>query len=120
MSDYKAEGGHILCDMKGVDFHILNDEQLLKNELEIAANRCGATVLHTLSHHFDPNGVTVLIMLSESHISIHTYPEKGACMIDCFTCGSPNPEIAINYLIDSLKPTKIYTKKIQRGEMNLL
>ncbi|MDF2723697.1 MAG: S-adenosylmethionine decarboxylase, partial [Paenibacillus sp.] len=65
---------------------------------------------------FEPQGATVLVLLSESHISIHTYPEKGFAALDCYTCGETvDPQAAIDYLVSVLKPTRTYAKKLIRG-----
>ncbi len=82
----------------------------------IAGNKCGANVLSVNYEKFNPNGVTVLILLSESHLSIHTYPEQGYAAIDCYTCGDKvNPEIAANYLIEIFQPKEIYMRNVARG-----
>ncbi len=81
-----------------------------------AAEVCGATVLSVQAKQFEPQGATVLVLLSESHISIHTYPEKGFAALDCYTCGETvDPQAAIDYLVSVLKPEKTYAKKLIRG-----
>ena len=58
----------------------------------------------------------MLVMLSESHLSIHTYPERGFAAIDCYTCGETvDPQLAIDYLINVLKPEKVYAQEIDSG-----
>lgn len=81
-----------------------------------AAEACGATVLSVQAKQFEPQGATVLVMLSESHLSIHTYPERGFAAIDCYTCGETvDPQLAIDYMVNVLKPTSTYAKKLIRG-----
>ncbi|MMZ61379.1 S-adenosylmethionine decarboxylase proenzyme precursor [compost metagenome] len=81
-----------------------------------AAEACGATVLSVQAQQFEPQGATVLVMLSESHISIHTYPERGFAALDCYTCGETvDPQIAIDYMVSVLQPEKFYVKKLIRG-----
>jgi len=81
-----------------------------------AAEACGATVMSVQSKQFEPQGATVLVLLSESHLSIHTYPERGFAAIDCYTCGETvDPQLAIDYLVSALKPEKCYAKKLVRG-----
>jgi S-adenosylmethionine decarboxylase len=116
VEQYSTKGIHCVADFWGVDFNLLNNEKLLQEELQKAAIKCGATVLKVISHEFQPNGVTVLVMLSESHITIHTYPDKGFAGIDCYTCGSPNPSVAIDYLVEVLKPKKVNSRLITRGD----
>lgn len=114
--EYSTFGRHVALDTWGVDFNLLNDCELLKQHMIEAAEACGATVLSVQERQFEPQGATVLVLLSESHISIHTYPEKGFAALDCYTCGeSVDPEKAIKYMLDVLKPTKAYARKLIRG-----
>ncbi|PFA18807.1 MULTISPECIES: adenosylmethionine decarboxylase [Bacillus cereus group] len=114
--EYSTFGRHIIVDLWETDFSLLNDCELLKHHLVTASAICGATVLSVSEKIFQPNGVTVLVLLSESHISIHTYPEKGFAAIDCYTCGTAvDPEKAINYMLGILKPGRFYINKLVRG-----
>lgn len=111
--DYnKPAGTHILIDGSGADGALLNDQHRLADLLQSAALECGAGVLKTVSKAFDPQGVTVFCLLSESHISIHTYPEHGAYMADVFTCGDVEPKIAADMIIRAIGGTsKVTTMK---------
>ena len=82
--------------------------------IENAAEACGAHVLQTMSHHFNPQGVTAICLLSESHISIHTWPEKGEAAVDVFTCGDSEPKIACDIIIQQLNSTKYTLEYIER------
>lgn len=114
--EYSTFGRHVAMDTWGVDFQLLNNCELLKQHMIEAAEACGATVLSVQGKQFEPQGATVLVLLSESHISIHTYPEKGFAALDCYTCGEAvDPEKAIEYMLQVLKPTKTYARKIIRG-----
>lgn len=114
--EYSTFGRHVAVDTWGVDFDLLNNEQWLQSQMIEAAEACGATVLSVQSKQFEPQGSTVLVLLSESHLSIHTYPEKGFAAIDCYTCGETvDPQIAIDYLVSVLKPETMYAKKLVRG-----
>ncbi|MFD1178686.1 adenosylmethionine decarboxylase [Paenibacillus puldeungensis] len=114
--EYSTFGRHVAVDTWGVDFEVLNNAELLEAHLVEAAEACGATVLSVQSKQFEPQGATVLMMLSESHLSIHTYPERGFAAIDCYTCGEMvDPQLAIDYLVSVLKPEKTYAKKLIRG-----
>ena len=95
-------GKHYLLNLYGCEFDTLNNEVYLRNLIKLAAETTGATVLQTISHKFDPYGVTALCLLSESHISIHTWPEKGQA-IDIFTCGDAEPRIGCDVIILQLK-----------------
>ena len=83
---------------------LLDDEEFVKKALTEAASAAGATLLNLVSHKFEPQGVTALALLAESHISIHTYPEYGYAAVDAFTCGEhTNPESACRSLKDSFE-----------------
>lgn len=114
--EYSTFGRHVAVDTWGVDFDLLNNEEFLQAQMVDAAEACGATVLSVQSKQFEPQGATVLVLLSESHLSIHTYPERGFAAIDCYTCGETvDPQLAIDYLVSVLKPEKTYAKKLVRG-----
>ncbi|BFH67291.1 MAG: adenosylmethionine decarboxylase [Paenibacillus dendritiformis] len=114
--EYSTFGRHVAVDTWGVDFDLLNNAEYLQTQLVEAAEACGATVLSVQSKQFEPQGATVLVMLSESHLSIHTYPERGFAAIDCYTCGETvDPQLAIDYLVSVLKPERTYAKKLIRG-----
>lgn len=114
--EYSTFGRHIIVDLWGVDFSLLNDVHFLEHHLIDAANRSGAHVLNVSNKEFHPYGVTVLLLLSESHLSIHTYPEKKFAAIDCYTCGtSVDPQEAIDSIISVLKPERVHIKKLIRG-----
>ena len=95
-------GKHYLLNLYGCSFFLLNDEHYLIDLLENAAIASGATVLQTISKKFDPQGVTVVSLLSESHISIHTWPEEGRAAVDVYTCGNSNPKIGCDMIIHQL------------------
>lgn len=114
--EYSTFGRHVAVDTWGVDFDLLNSAELLQSHMVEAAEACGATVLSVQAKQFEPQGATVLVMLSESHLSIHTYPERGFAAIDCYTCGETvDPQLAIDYMVNVLKPTSTYAKKLIRG-----
>lgn len=113
MKDYGIRGKTVTADLYGVEFERLNDKNYLATVLVIAATKAGAHVLEEVSWQFDPNGVTVACILSESHITCHSYPEKGFIAIDCYTCGEKcEPEVAIQYCIDKLEPLEGFDKEV--------
>ena len=90
---------HILFDLEKCEFDLLNDESFIKETLEEASKEAKCEVLKIETHKFEPQGVTGYALLAESHISIHTWPEKGIAKCDIFTCNSNNdPLAAIEYL----------------------
>lgn len=114
--EYSTFGRHVAIDTWGVDFDLLNNAEWLQHQMVEAAEISGATILGVQSKKFEPQGATVLLLLSESHLSIHTYPEKGFAAIDCYTCGDTvDPQVAIDHLVSVLKPAKFYAKKLIRG-----
>ena len=114
--EYSTFGRHVAVDTWGVDFERLNNVDWLEAQMVEAAEVSGATVLSVQSKQFAPQGATVLVLLSESHLSIHTYPEKGFAAIDCYTCGETvDPQLAVDYLVSVLRPKKTYAKKLIRG-----
>lgn len=114
--EYSTFGRHVAVDTWGVDFNLLNSAEFLQSHMVEAAEACGATVLSVQSKQFEPQGATVLVLLSESHLSIHTYPERGFAALDCYTCGETvDPQLAIDYMLAVLKPKSTYAKKLVRG-----
>lgn len=106
---------HVLCDVKGCPAEILNNSDLLTYFACQAAEKAGATILNTVQHEFEPQGVTVLLLLAESHLSIHTWPESGMAAIDVYTCGqTTDPDEAIVHLIMALEATHFGLHKVAR------
>jgi S-adenosylmethionine decarboxylase len=95
-------GKHYLLNLYGCSFNLLNNERFLMMLLEHAARESGATVCQTIYKKFEPQGVTVLCLLSESHISIHSWPEEGKAAVDIYTCGDCDPKIGCDMIIKEL------------------
>ena len=99
-----AIGKHCILELYDCNHERLDDEAFLRDSITDAAKRAGATLLHLVTHHFEPQGVTGLALLAESHISIHTWPESGYAAVDVFTCGDHTmPEQACQVLIEALE-----------------
>lgn len=97
-------GKHCILELYDCDKSKLDDEAFLRTTITTAAKRAGATLLNLITHRFEPQGVTGLALLAESHISIHTWPETGYAAVDVFTCGDHTmPEKACQHLCDELK-----------------
>lgn len=85
-----------------------------------AAIACGATVVQKDFHHFSPFGVSGVVVIAESHLAIHTWPEYGYAAVDLFTCGSScDPKVAYDYLRDKLGSGSGFYSELKRGLMNL-
>lgn len=115
-SVFTFSGNHVLAEFYGVEESLLDNENYLCNILKDAVETCGASILDIVSHKFSPEGVTALLLLSESHASIHTYPKQYAAFIDIFTCGDCKPEIAVQEIQKALNPKSFKIKHITRGE----
>jgi len=107
-------GHHILLSLYGVSFNLLNDSKGMVEVFTRAADACGATILHKFYHEFTPYGVTVVFALSESHLSAHSFPEKGSIAIDCYTCGDLKTQSAVDVLIDYFRPTEVSQREVSR------
>ncbi|MBF0095127.1 MAG: adenosylmethionine decarboxylase [Alphaproteobacteria bacterium] len=107
-------GTHLLVDMW--DAHDLDDIDVVERSLREAATAAGATILHVHLHHFTPNGgVSGVIVLAESHISIHTWPERGYAALDVFMCGSCDPHLAIPVLRRDFRAGTVRVDERRRG-----
>lgn len=107
-------GKHYLLNLYGCPFCLLDDQRSLIDLLENAAVASGANIVQTISKRFEPQGVTVLCLLSESHISIHTWPEDGKAAVDVYTCGDCNPKIGCDIIIHQLCATNHTLSYIER------
>ena len=107
-------GNHVLVSLYGIAFHLLDDLDAICAAFEEAVSVCGATVLNRFSHQFHPQGVTIVYVLAESHISIHTFPESGSCAIDVYTCGNMDSKRGMQVLINHFNPTEIDLQEVQR------
>jgi len=106
---------HIVCTLYGCQSSLLDDEDYIRKILWEATNYMGATFLKTVSHKFDPQGVTAVTLLAESHISIHTWPEKQTAVCDVFTCGKPSPRKGAIYLGRKLHAQDFIANTIDRS-----
>ena len=107
---------HLLLELYKCDYEKLNDESFLRCTINRAAKLANATVLNLISNKFQPQGVTAIALLAESHISIHTWPESNYSAVDIFTCGQNMlPELASQYLIDALSAKEHFLRVINRN-----
>jgi len=82
-----SSGKHLICDIKNIKNQVLlNNIDKLKELFDYICDKYQYTILNKTEHIFDPQGITMIYMLSESHISIHTFPEKNYCAMDIYTC----------------------------------
>lgn len=110
-------GTHLLVDLWGAAN--LGDPELIDRALRAAAVQAGATILHSHFHHFTPNGgVSGVVVLAESHISIHTWPERAFAAVDIFMCGACDPYDAVPMLRDAFQPDRVELKEERRGRLS--
>jgi S-adenosylmethionine decarboxylase len=110
-------GTHCVLELYGCPGELLNDPVTIREALRNAAETARSTLLAEVLHPFEPQGVTALALLAESHISIHTWPEHGYAAIDVFTCGEhTRPEQACEHLARALHARKFNLRKLPRGQ----
>ena len=97
---------HILFTLKGCAADDLDDEGFIRDVLYQASVWCKSTMLHLKSHKFEPQGVTAVALLAESHISIHTWPENGTAVCDIFTCGVSDTDLVAKEFIKKERDEK--------------
>lgn len=115
--EFLFQGKHLIASYSGCDVEALSDVATLHDVMLNAAKGCGATVLDSSYYVFAPDGLTMVILLSESHASIHTYPEHGTCFIDLFTCGEKcSNEVFDQILQEYLKPQHVDKKLLLRNQ----
>jgi S-adenosylmethionine decarboxylase len=97
---------------------ILNDKVKVEEILMEAAKLSGARIVNSVFHEFNPHGVSGVVIIAESHFSIHTWPEYGYAACDVFTCGNTlKPRLAVKYLVEQFRAKKIHTSSIERGSV---
>ena len=106
-------GIHLILDLWGAQN--LNSMSKIKKLLTESVKACGATLLKTELHQFSPQGISGIAVIAESHISIHTWPEKGYAAMDIFTCGKVDPYRALVIIKKILQPERVEMIEIKRG-----
>lgn len=119
MEKHEFIGTHIISEMYEIEDELINNNELIINAILNGVKRSGANCEGVLCKTFLPTGFSVVLLLSESHASVHTYPEKNALFADAFTCGEKcKTKVIIDELADSLKAKKHKARIITRGERN--
>ena len=107
---------HFLLELYGCNYEKLNDESFLRCILNNAAKLANAKVLNLISNKFEPQGVTAMALLAESHLSVHTWPEAHYSAVDIFTCGqNMKPDLSCKYLIEALMAEEHLLRVINRN-----
>ena len=112
----KSLGKHLIAELYDCDEKILSNVSEIENQMSKAAIECGATIVASTFHHFSPHGVSGMIIISESHLAIHTWPEYKYVSLDIYTCGnSVDPWIAFHNLKDAFKSKRQEAVEYKRG-----
>ena len=110
----RCAGVHLIVDLHGAEG--LNDIDLIEATLRRCVDAAQATLLHIHLHHFQPNGVSGVAVLAESHISIHTWPDAGYAALDVFMCGKASPDACVPVLREAFKAKRVEVSEILRGQ----
>lgn len=109
-------GRHVIADFWKCHSDILDDQQALEKMMTNAALHSGADIQKVIFHKFHPQGISGVVVISESHLSIHSFPEHKFASIDVYTCGdSIDPQVAANYISEHLQAEKIESILVPRG-----
>lgn len=112
-------GRHLLSEFYDCEPNILNNVSLIEKAMCDAAVLAGATIVQKTFHHFSPYGVSGVVVIAESHLAIHTWPEYGYAAVDLFTCGSSvDPLIAYEHLREQLHAKSAFYSELKRGLLN--
>jgi len=111
-----ALGRHLLLELFDCDLDAINNVEAVKDALIEAAKRAQATIVDVVFHEFNPFGVSGVVVIAESHLSIHTWPEYRYAAVDIFSCGDVlQPEVAAWYLVDQFGAERTSVVEMQRG-----
>ena len=111
-----ALGKHLLLELKDCDTALLNDMEYLREVLADVARLIGATVIKDSFYQFSPQGISGIVIIAESHLSIHTWPEYAFAAVDVFTCGDViEPSRAVKPLVEKLKAKSTSYIELKRG-----
>lgn len=109
-------GIHLIIDLYGASH--LSDIAYIEKAMRRCVEASRATLLHIHLHHFEPDGVSGVAVLAESHISVHTWPESRYAAFDVFMCGDTKPEVCIDIMREAFEAERVEVKEILRGEVN--
>lgn len=109
-------GVHCILEMYQCAPALLNDAEFVEEAIETAARHANSTLLKFQAHKFEPQGVTAIALLAESHLSIHTWPERGYAAVDIFTCGQhTDPQGACLYMVEAFEAGEHILSVLPRG-----
>ncbi len=108
-------GRHVISELWGCDFEKLNNMDFIERTFVDAALKSGAEIREVAFHKFAPQGVSGVVIISESHLTIHSFPEHGYASIDVYTCGDLDPNIAADYIAEALHAQTREKMELPRG-----
>ncbi len=108
-------GRHVIAELWQCDFDKLNDMDFIEQTFVDAALKSGAEVREVAFHKFAPQGVSGVVIISESHLTIHSFPEHGYASVDVYTCGDLDPTIAADYIAKALGSKSSELVEVPRG-----
>ena len=112
----QALGRHLLLELLDCDPEALNSLDIVKTSMVEAAKRAQATIIDVVFHEFNPFGISGVVVIAESHLAIHTWPEYRYSAVDVFSCGeSLQPHVAVDYLVEQLGAARASVVELQRG-----
>jgi len=111
-----ALGRHLLLELYDCDTEALNSLDVVKGSMVEAAKRAQATIVDVAFHEFNPFGISGVVVIAESHLTIHTWPEFRYAAVDVFSCGETlQPQVAVDYLVEQLGASRASVVELQRG-----
>ena len=120
LSMKKSLGNHILVEFMNCNPKVMNDVSTIEKNMVSAAQIAGATVINSTFHHFSPYGVSGVVVIQESHLAIHSWPEYGYAAVDLFTCGEINAWVSFDHLKECFGAQSYSVIEMKRGSVNLL
>jgi S-adenosylmethionine decarboxylase len=112
-------GRHVIADLWECKQDLLLNIDTVEKIMVDAALEAGADVREVTFHQFNPHGVSGVVVISESHLTIHSFPEHNYASVDVYTCGDMNPHVATKYLAEQFQAKRLETLEILRGQGSL-
>ncbi|EJO71811.1 S-adenosylmethionine decarboxylase proenzyme [Leptospira kirschneri str. 200803703] len=113
-------GKHVIAEFYECDYETINNHELVEDIMLKSVDLSGATTIKSVFHRFSPYGVSGVVVVSESHFAIHTWPEYGYCAVDVFTCGDLiDNQAALDYLKEKFGSRNVSVVEMKRGVLNL-
>lgn len=116
----KSLGKHLIVELYGCSSELLNDLVQVEKILIEAVELSKATIVQPVFHHFSPHGISGVVVIAESHFTIHTWPEYGYCALDIFTCGDQiDPDESLQFMKDKFQAKNMSVMEIKRGTLDV-